>query len=122
VQAAARAVCQHEGERCTSSGKVTPLLLGQFNFYFLALSVTAVLGTLAFAVADRLLTATGIAAIAAFAARPHRWLVQHVDAQLEARDAGDAVRRLLHVGGMPCQAVPFIAVLASISYLPAGLT
>jgi hypothetical protein len=106
--------------------QVTQLLRGQFNFYFLALSVAAVIGTLAFAIAGRPWTATGIAAIAAFAVWARRWFVQHMDAQLEARDAGDtdAVRRLrrLHVGGMLCHAIPLAAVMASIPYTLAGLT
>lgn len=106
--------------------QVTRLLRGQFNFYFLALSVAAVIGTLAFALAGRPWTSIGIAAIAAFAVWARRWFVRHMDAQLEARDAGDteAVRRLrrLHVGGMLCHAVPLAAVMASIPYVLAGLT
>jgi hypothetical protein len=98
--------------------EVTRLLRGQFNFYFLALTVAAALGTLAFGVAGRPFVAVEIAAIAAFAFFARRWLVQNMDAALAAKDNGDteAVRRLraLHWRGMLWHAVPLAAMLASI--------
>ena len=105
--------------------QVTRLMRGHFNFYFLALSIAAAVGTLAFAVAGRPLTALGIAAIAAFAVWARRWFVPRMDAAVDARDSGDAdaVRRLrvLHWGGMLCHAVPLAAILVSIPRVFAGL-
>src|SRR5689334_20030501 len=75
---------------------VTQLLRGHFYFSFMALSVVAMIGTLAFALAGRPLGAIGIALIAAFAVWARRWFVSHMDAEVSKRDAGDAdaVRRL----------------------------
>ena len=100
---------------------VTFLLRGQFWYYFLSLSVAAVIATLAFAVSGRPIVAAGIAAIAAYAVFSRKWFCSHMDAELAARDSGDrqAVRRLrrLHWAGMLSHAIFFIAVLTSIPYL-----
>jgi hypothetical protein len=65
--------------------------------------------------------ALAIALIAAFAVWTRRWFLQRWDAQLQARDAGDAeaVRRLrrLHWGGMLCNAVELAVILISIPYV-----
>ena len=104
--------------------EVTRLMRGQFNFYFLALTIAAVVGTLAFSVAGRPLVAVEIAAIAAFAVFARRFFVRQIDAELSARDNGDAdaVRRLrqLHWRGMLLHAIPLAAVLASIPQVFAG--
>lgn len=104
--------------------EVTRLLRGQFNFYFLALSIAAVIGTLAFSVAGRPFVSVEIAAIAAFAFFARRFFVRHMDAELVARDNGDtgAVGRLraLHCRGMLFHAIPLVAVLASIPVVFAG--
>ena len=56
-------------------------------------------------------------------ARARRWFLQRWDAQLRARDAGDAgaVRRLrrLHWGGMLTNAILLFAVVGSIPYVAA---
>lgn len=105
--------------------QVTRLMRGQFNFYFLALSIAAAIGMFAFAFAHRPLTAIGIGAIGVFAVWARRWFVQRIDAAVDARDSGDAdaVRRLrrLHWGGMLCHAIPLAAVLASIPRVFVGL-
>lgn len=92
-----------------------------FNAYFLVLSVSGVIGALAFAAAGRLVVALGIALIAAFAVLARRWFLRRLDAEANARDSGDptAVRRLrrLHWGGMLCNAVQVFALLASIPYM-----
>ena len=106
--------------------EVSRLLRGQFHGYFLIVSIAGVIGTLAFAVAGRPAVAAGIGLIAAFAVLARPWFLRHMDAQISARDAGDAdaVRRLrrLHVGGMLCNAVQVGAIVASIPYVFGTLT
>jgi hypothetical protein len=100
---------------------VGQLLRGMFNGYFLTLAIAGVIGTIAVAVAGRLVLAIGIGLIAAFAVSARRWFLRKMDAQLRARDAGDAdaVRRLrrLHWGGMLCNAIQVVAVVGSIPYV-----
>jgi len=100
---------------------VTQLLRGMFNVYFLVLAIAGVIGTVAFAVEGRLAVAIGVGLIAAFAVAARRWFLRRMDAQLSARDAGDAdaVRRLrrLHWGGMLCNAIQLVAIVASIPYV-----
>jgi hypothetical protein len=100
---------------------VTWLMRGHFSGHFLVLSIAGVIGTVAFLVAGRPVVAIGIGLIAALAVWARRWFLRHMDAQLKARDAGDAdaVRRLrrLHWGGMLCNAIPLVTVVASIPYV-----
>jgi hypothetical protein len=100
---------------------VTQLMRGMFNSYFLILAIAGVIGTLAFALEGRLAVALAIALIAAFAVSARRWFLQRLDAELSARDAGDAdaVRKLrrLHWGGMLCNAVQLVAIVAAIPYI-----
>ena len=100
---------------------VTQLLGGMFSVQFLMLRITAVIGMIAFAVAGRPAFVVGIGLIAAVAFWGRGWFMRRWDAQLGARDAGDAdaVRRLrrLHWGGMLSNAVVLIAVVASIPYV-----
>ena len=100
---------------------VTQLLGGMFSVQFLMLRITAVIGMIAFAVAGRPSFVAGIGLIAAFAFWGRDWFMRRWQAQLNARDAGDAdaVRRLrrLHWGGMLTNAVVLIAVVASIPYV-----
>jgi hypothetical protein len=100
---------------------VALLLRGMFNGYFLAMITAGVIGTLAFAVAGRLVIAIGVGLIAAFEVSARRWFLRQMDAQLRARDAGDAdtVRRLrrLHWGGMLCNAIQVVAIVGSIPYI-----
>jgi len=100
---------------------VTQLLRGLFNVHFLIVSIAGVIGTIAFAVAGRLVVAIGIGLIAAFAVWARGWFLRQMDAQLSARDAGDAnaVRRLrrLHWGGMLCNAIQLVAMVAGIPYV-----
>jgi len=98
--------------------QVTRLMRGQFHGYFLVLSVAGVVGTIAFLVAGRPLVALGIGLITAFAIGARPWFLRRMDAEIRARDAGDAgaVRRLrrLHWGGMACNAVMVVAMIAAI--------
>ena len=100
---------------------VTQLMRGMFNSYFLILAIAGVIATLAFALDGRLAVALCIAVIAAFAVSARRWFLQRLDAELSARDAGDAdaVRKLrrLHWGGMLCNAVQLVAIVAAIPYI-----
>ena len=100
---------------------VTQLLRGLFNVHFLIVSIAGVIGTLAFAVAGRLVVAIGIGLIAAFAVSARRWFLRQMDAQLGTRPAGDAdaARRLrrLHWGGMLCNAIQLVAIVGSIPYI-----
>ena len=52
--------------------------------------IAGVIGTVAFAVEGRLAVAIGVGLIAAFAVAARRWFRWRMDAQLSARDAGDA--------------------------------
>jgi len=105
---------------------VTQLLRGLFNAHFLTMSIVSVIGTVAFAVAGRLVFAIGIGLMAAFAVWARRWFLRQMDAQLSARDAGDAdaVRRLrrLHWGGMLFNAIQLVAIVGCIPYLSATPT
>jgi len=100
---------------------VTQLLRGMFNAYFLAVAIAGAVGMVAFAVSGRLVFAIGVGLIAAFAVSARRWFLREMDAQLRARDAGDAdaVRRLrrLHWGGMLCNAIQLVVIVASIPYI-----
>jgi hypothetical protein len=100
---------------------VTQLLRGLFNAHFLTMSIVGAIGTVAFALAGRPVFAMGIGLMAAFAVWARRWFLRQMDAQLRARDAGDAdaVRRLrrLHWGGMLSNAIQLVAVVGSIPYV-----
>ena len=100
---------------------VAQLLRGLFNGYFLWMTIAGAIGTIAFAVAGRMVFAIGIGLIAAFAVSARRWFLRQIDAELSAGDAGDAdaVRRLrrLHLGGMLSNAIQLVAVVGSIPYI-----
>ena len=103
---------------------VTLLLRAMFNGYFVVLAIAGVIGTVAFAAAGRLVFALGIGLIAGLAVLARRWFLREMDAELNARDAGDpgAVPRLrrLHWGAMLSNAIQLAAVLASIPYIAVG--
>jgi len=104
-----------------SEPPVTQLLRGMFRVHFLTMTIAGAIGTVAYAVAGRPFFALGIALIVAFAVWARRWFLPQMDAQISARDAGDAgaVRRLrqLHWEGMLCNAIQLIAIVASIPYI-----
>ena len=103
--------------------EVARLLRGMFNAHFLMLSIAGVIGTIAFVVTGHLAFAIVTGLIAAFAVWARRRFLQEWDAQLDARDAGDAgaVRRLrrLHWGGMLCNAIQLAVIVGSIPYVAA---
>jgi len=100
---------------------VTQLLRGMFSSYFLMVAIAGAVGMVAVGLTGRVFVAMAIGLIAAFAVWARRWFLQRWDAQLSARDAGDAdaVRRLrrLHWGGMLCNAVQLVAIVGSIPYV-----
>ena len=97
-----------------------------FNAHFLMTSIAAVIGTMVFALTGRPAFAIGVGLIAAFAFWARGWFLRQWDAQLSARDAGDAaaVRRLrrLHWAGMLSNAIVLFAIVASIPYVSAAAT
>jgi hypothetical protein len=101
--------------------QVSRLLRGMFNAYFLATAIAGVIAMAAFAVTGRLVVAIVIGLIAAFAYSARRWFLREMDAQISARDAGDAgaVRRLrrLHWVGMLSNAIQVAAIVVSIPYI-----
>jgi nicotinamide riboside transporter PnuC len=101
--------------------EVAQLLRGMFKVQFLMVSVSGIIGTVAFALAGRWIFAIGVALITALAFWGRRWFMEAWDAQQSAKDAGDAdaVRQLrrLHWGGMLSNAVVLAAVVASIPYV-----
>ena|SRR5947207_11265161 len=96
----------------------TQLLRAIIRGYFLAIGIAGTIAMVLLAAAGRPLFAVGAITIAASAIAVRRWLLQRVDAQLQARDAGvaTAVRRLrvLHVQSMLANAVQLAIVLASV--------
>jgi hypothetical protein len=102
---------------------VALLLRAMFNGYFLAMISTAMIATLTFAVANRLLVAIGIGLIAAFAVLARRWFLRQMDDQLRAADACAAVRmRRLHWVGMACNAILVAVVVRSIPLIAGSPT
>lgn len=100
---------------------VAQLLRGMFSSYFLMVAIAGAVGMVAVAISGRPLVALAIALIAALAIWTRRWFLQRWDAQLRARDAGDAdaVRRLrrLHWEGMLGNAVQLAVILISIPHV-----
>lgn len=98
--------------------EVTQLLRGIFNGYFLAIGIAGIIAMVLFAASGRPAFSAGAIAITAFALTARHWLVQHIDAELQARDAGvsGAVRqlRLLHVKGMLINAAQLAVVVACV--------
>ncbi len=101
--------------------QVTQLLRGMFDIQFVMIGVTGVIGTLAFALAGRPAFAVAAGLIAAGAILGRRRFMGVMDAELGARDSGDAdaVRRLrrLHWVGMFCNAVLLAGLVSSLPYV-----
>lgn len=98
--------------------EVTQLLRGIFHGYFLAIGIAGIVAMVLFAVSGRPVFSAGAISITAFALTARHWLLQHMDAGLQARDAGvaGAVRqlRLLHLKGMVINAAQLAIVIASV--------
>jgi hypothetical protein len=96
----------------------TQLLRGIIRGYFLAIGIAGTVAMVLLGAAGRPVFAVGAVAIAASAITVRRWLLQRLDAELRARDAGiaNAVRqlRVLHIQSMLVNAVQLAIVLASV--------
>ena len=101
--------------------QVAQLLRAMFSGYFLTVAIAAAVGMVAVAVEGRLVLATGIGLIAAFADVSRHWFLRRMDARISDRDAGDAdaVRglRRLHWGGMLSNAIQLAVIVACIPYI-----
>jgi hypothetical protein len=101
--------------------EVARLLRGHFHGSFLMMSIAGALATVGFAAAGRPVFALGIGLLAAFWVFARRWFLQRIDAELSAKEAGDAdaVRRLrrLHWGGMLSNAIQLAAIVVSVPYV-----
>ncbi len=99
----------------------TRLLRGLFHVYFRVVMVLCSVGAVAFARAGKPDVAIGLALIVALAFLVGRFFVRQLDAQIQARDAGDpqATRSLrrLHVGGLLYNLVQLGAVIAAVPYM-----
>ena len=97
---------------------VTRLLRSLVNVQFALVGVAAAIAAVAFAVAGRPVVGIAIGSVAVLAIAARRPFLRRLDEDIRARDAGDAdaVRRLrrLHWGGMACNAIQCVAVVAGI--------
>lgn len=98
--------------------EVTQLLRGIFSGYFLAIGIAGIVAMVLFAVSGRPVFSAGAVSITAFALMARHWLLQHMDAELQAREAGasGAIRqlRILHVKGMLINATQLAIVVACV--------
>jgi hypothetical protein len=96
--------------------KVTQLLRGLVNGYFLVMGIAGAVSAVGFVVAGRPVFAAGVVVVFATAAR--RWFLQRIDAELQAAAAGIATAvprlRALHVKGMLANAIRLVAVVGSV--------
>src|SRR3977135_2403563 len=98
---------------------VALLLRAMFNGYFLTLAIAGVIGTIAVAVAGRLVLAIGIGLVTAFAASSRRWFLRQMDARLKEAGDAEAARglRRLHWGGMLSNAIQLAVIVPCIPYI-----
>jgi len=97
---------------------VTDLLRGIVSGYFRVVGVAGLVAMVLFAASGRPVFAVEAIAIAAYAIVVRGWLLERMDALLQARDAGvaSAVRQLrnLHLKSMMINAIPLAVVIASV--------
>ena len=98
--------------------EVSQLLRGMIQGYFLAVGIAGVVSMVLEAAAGRPVFAVGAIAIAGTALVIRRWLLQRMDAELQARDAGSATAvvqlRCLHVHTMLINAIQLAIVVACV--------
>jgi hypothetical protein len=98
--------------------EVRQLLRGMIQGYFLAIGIAGVVSMGLEAAAGRPVFAAGAIAIAGIAIVLRRWLLQRMDAELQARDAGSAAAvvqlRCLHVHTMLINAIQLAIVVACV--------
>jgi len=97
---------------------VTDLLRGILSGYFRVVGVAGLVAMVLFAASGRPVFAAEAIAIAIYAIVVRGWLLERMDALLQARDAGvaSAVRQLrnLHLKSMMINAIPLAVVIASV--------
>jgi hypothetical protein len=100
---------------------VTVLLRAVVSGYFRILAFAGLAGMAAFALEGRFLVVAGIALLVASATLARPWFLRRMDAEISARDAGDAgaVRRLrmLHWEGMAYNAAQLAVLIAFVPKL-----
>jgi hypothetical protein len=98
--------------------EVSQLLRGMIQGYFLAIGIAGVVSMGLEAAAGRPAFAAGAIAIAGIALVVRRWLLQRMDAELQARDAGSAMAvvqlRCLHFHTMLINAIQLAIVVACV--------
>jgi hypothetical protein len=98
--------------------EVGQLLRGIIRGYFLAIGIAGTVAMVLLAATGRPVFAIGAIAIAVFAMVVRRWLLQRMDAELRARDAGLATAvgqlRVLHIQTMLINAVQPAIVVSSL--------
>ena len=98
--------------------EVTDLLRGLFSGYYKVICIAGIVSMVLLTISGRPVFAVGAIAISAYAIAVRGWLLQHMDAALQARDAGapTALRqlRVLHVKSIMMNALPLLIVVASV--------
>ena len=98
--------------------EVSQLLRGMIQGYFLAISIAGIVSMVLETAAGRPVFAVGAIVIAGTALVLRRWLLQRMDAELQARDAGSATAvvqlRCLHVHTMLINAIQLAIVVACV--------
>ena len=98
--------------------EVSQLLRGMIRGYFFAIVIAGVVSMVLLTAAGRPVFAAGGIVIAGIAIVLRRWLLQRMDAELQARDAGSAAAvvqlRCLHVHTMLINAIQLAIVVACV--------
>jgi len=98
--------------------EVSQLLRGMIRGYFFAIGIAGVVSMVLLTAAGRPVFAAGAIVIAATAIMERRWLLQRMDAELQARDAGSATAagqlRCLHFHTMLINAIQLAIVVACV--------
>jgi len=98
--------------------EVSQLLRGMIRGYFFAIVIAGVVSMVLLTAAGRPVFAAGAIVIAGIAIVLRRWLLQRMDAELQARDAGSAAAvvqlRCLHVHTMLINAIQLAIVVACV--------
>jgi len=101
--------------------EVSQLLRGMIQGYFLAIGIAGVVSMALEAAAGRPVFAVGAIAIAGTALVVRRWLLQRMDAELQAREAGSTAAvvqlRCLHVHTMLINAIQLAIVVACVPFV-----
>jgi hypothetical protein len=98
--------------------EVTQLLRAIISGYYIAIGIAGTVAMVLLVASGRAVIALGAITVAVVAVAFRKWLLRHMDAALQARDAGvaNAARRLrlVHVQGMLFNAILLATVVASV--------